>query len=50
MEYFIPLKTTAFQASSPLFEWLFSWWGSPLKVLTPEEWVEGGQDIIGWKH
>jgi hypothetical protein len=47
----IPLARTALERSTPLLEWIKSWFssseGNDVEVLEPEGWFERGHDIIG---
>ena len=47
---FIPLHLSAIERSPTLVDWLKTWVGQKLEVLTPMDWYEKGHDIRGWTH
>jgi hypothetical protein len=46
---FIPLHLSAIERSTTLLDWIRSWTGSGLEVLSPTDWFQKGHDIRGWK-
>ena len=46
---FIPLHLSAVEREPRLVDWVSSWLAEPLTVLTPTDWFERGQDIVGGK-
>jgi hypothetical protein len=47
---FIPLHLSAIERSPTLVEWLKTWVGQKLEMLTPKDWFEFGHEIRGWTH
>ena len=44
---FIPLDRSALDRHKPLVDWVRSWAGKNLEVLTPEDWYTRGHDLEG---
>ena len=50
MLLFVPLHLSAMDRVSGLLSWVHSWLGLDAELLSPEDWFERGQDIVGWKQ
>ena len=46
---FIPLHLSAIERSPSLEDWIRTWTGERLQVLSPADWFQKGHDICGWK-
>jgi hypothetical protein len=50
MTSFVPLGKSALERSPALVDWIRTWTGENLTILSPDGWFERGQGIVGYEQ